>query len=109
MSTNLPMSVTLAEIPEGGMRVCTLGAREIVICRTKDGVHAVSNMCTHADARLSEGRLRGNRLICPLHGAAFDVRDGRALGAPATAALVTYPVRVVDGNIEVGTPDRSVT
>ncbi len=109
MSTNLPLSVTLTEVPEGGMRVCKLGAREIVICRTKDGVHAVDNMCTHADARLSEGRLRGNRLICPLHGAAFDIRDGRVLGAPATVPLTAYAVRVVDGNIEVGTPDSSVT
>jgi len=83
------------------MRPCLHGAREIVVCRTKDGIYAVDNICTHADARLSEGRLRGNRLLCPLHGAAFDVRDGRVLGAPATVPLVSYPVRITGDRVEV--------
>jgi nitrite reductase/ring-hydroxylating ferredoxin subunit len=64
-------------------------------------VHAVHNVCSHAFARMDEGRLRGTRLICPLHGAGFDVRTGAVLGAPATAPLRSYPVRVVDGMIEV--------
>jgi nitrite reductase/ring-hydroxylating ferredoxin subunit len=45
--------------------------------------------------------LRGHRLICPLHGASFDVRNGAVLGAPASAPLPRYPVRIVDGQIEV--------
>jgi 3-phenylpropionate/trans-cinnamate dioxygenase ferredoxin subunit len=100
MSTDSAPSLLLADVPEGGMRVLQVGLREVVVCRTKDGVYAVDNMCTHADARLSEGRLRGNRLICPLHGAAFDVRDGRVLGAPATIPLATHPVRVAGERIE---------
>jgi Rieske 2Fe-2S protein len=28
--------------------------------------------------------------VCPLHGAAFDVRDGRVLGSPAQVPLATY-------------------
>jgi nitrite reductase/ring-hydroxylating ferredoxin subunit len=95
-----------AELPEGQMRACQLGGRELVICRTRDGLFALDNICTHALARLSEGRLRGQRLICPLHGASFDVRDGRVLGAPAQQPLKTYQVRVHDDRIEVavGTP-----
>jgi 3-phenylpropionate/trans-cinnamate dioxygenase ferredoxin subunit len=50
---------------------------------------------------MDEGRLRGTRVICPLHGASFDVRTGAVLGAPANAPLTRYPVRVVDGRIEV--------
>ena len=72
------------------------------LCRTiGDGVFALDNICTHALARLSEGRLRGTRLICPLHGASFDVRDGRVLGAPATRPLATHALRIVDGGIEI--------
>ncbi|HEU4624019.1 MAG TPA: non-heme iron oxygenase ferredoxin subunit [Steroidobacteraceae bacterium] len=92
---------TLAELPEGRMHACAVGGREIVICRVQGGVYAVDNVCTHAFARMSEGRLRGVRLICPLHGASFDVRDGRVLGAPATRPLATHKVRVVDGELEV--------
>ena len=78
-----------------------LGGRDLVICRTRDGLFALDNICTHALARLSEGRLRGQRLICPLHGASFDVRDGRVLGAPAQQPLKTYKVRVQGDRIEI--------
>ncbi len=101
MTTDDSVSVPLAELPMGTLRAATLGGREIVLCRTRDGVFALDNICTHAYARLSEGRLRGVRLICPLHGAAFDVRDGRALGAPANRPLITHAVRVVADQIEV--------
>jgi nitrite reductase/ring-hydroxylating ferredoxin subunit len=83
------------------MRSFKIGEREIVLCHTRDGVFAVDNMCTHALARLSEGFLKGTRLTCPLHGASFDVRDGRALGGPTAAPIVVHPTRVVNGVVEV--------
>ena len=101
MSIETKLSIPLADIPEGTMRWYAVGDREIVVCRLKHGVHALDNVCTHAFARLGEGRLRGTRLICPLHGASFDVRDGRVLGAPATRPLVKYPARIVGDTIEV--------
>lgn len=91
----------LTEVPAGGMRTCMLGGRELVICHTREGVFALDNICTHAHARLCEGRLRSTRLVCPLHGASFDIRDGRVLGPPAVVALPTHAVRIVDGTIEV--------
>jgi nitrite reductase/ring-hydroxylating ferredoxin subunit len=93
--------MTLAEIPQGRMQAKVLEGREIVICHTREGLFALDNICTHAHARMCEGRLRATRLVCPLHGASFDIRDGRVLGPPAVAPLPTYPIRVVDGTIEV--------
>ena len=93
--------MTLAEIPQGSMQAKVLEGREIVICHTREGLFALDNICTHAHARMCEGRLRATRLVCPLHGASFDIRDGRVLGPPAVAPLPTYPIRVVDGMIEV--------
>jgi 3-phenylpropionate/trans-cinnamate dioxygenase ferredoxin subunit len=93
--------LSLEQLREGSMQACSLGDREIVLCRTRDGVFALDNVCTHAYARMNEGRLRGTRIICPLHGASFDVRDGRVLGAPAVQPLTVHSVRVVDGTIEV--------
>jgi nitrite reductase/ring-hydroxylating ferredoxin subunit len=95
------LSVPLADLLEGTVRAYSVNGREIVICRTRDGVHALDDICTHAYARLSQGRLRGTRLICPLHGASFDVRDGRVLGAPATRPLATHEVRVLGDRIEI--------
>jgi nitrite reductase/ring-hydroxylating ferredoxin subunit len=91
----------LADLPQGRMRSCIVGGREIVICHTRDGVFALDNVCTHAYARLTQGRLQGRRLICPLHGASFDVRDGRVLTPPAQLPLTAHSVRLVVGMIEV--------
>jgi 3-phenylpropionate/trans-cinnamate dioxygenase ferredoxin subunit len=101
MPVEISITVALADVPEGKMHACAIDGREIVVCRTKEGIYALDNICTHAYARLSEGRLRGNRLICPLHGASFDVRDGRALGAPATRPLTTHAVRTVGDHVDI--------
>jgi nitrite reductase/ring-hydroxylating ferredoxin subunit len=93
--------IKLAEVAQGNMLTCVVAGREIVICHTRDGVFALDNICTHAHARMSEGRLRVTRLVCPLHGASFDIRDGRVLGSPAVLPLPTHQVRVIDGTIEV--------
>lgn len=90
-----------AEIPAGTMRAFTIDGREVVVGRGAAGWFALDNVCTHAYARLCEGRLRGHRLVCPLHGASFDVRDGRVLGLPATVPLPAHRLRVVDGQVEV--------
>lgn len=95
-------ALSLDELAAGTMRCVTLGDEPVLVIHAKDGtVHALHNICSHAYARLDEGRLRGTRVICPLHGASFDVRTGAVLGAPATVPLKSYPVRVVDGRIEV--------
>jgi nitrite reductase/ring-hydroxylating ferredoxin subunit len=91
----------LANVPSGSMRSCVLDDRELLICHTREGLFALDNICTHAHARLCEGRLRATRLVCPLHGASFDVRDGRVLAAPAEVALPTYALRVVADTLEV--------
>jgi 3-phenylpropionate/trans-cinnamate dioxygenase ferredoxin subunit len=93
--------VPLAELPVGRMKTCILGGREILVCHTPAGLFAVDNVCTHAYSRLSEGRLRGTRLSCALHGASFDVRDGRVLGAPAERPLAVHALRLTAGILEV--------
>ena len=91
----------LTDIPRGSMQTRVLDGREIVICHTREGVFALDDVCTHAHANMCEGRLRATRLVCPLHGASFDIRDGRVLGPPATVPLATHQVRVVNGMIEI--------
>ncbi|MBS0395668.1 MAG: Rieske 2Fe-2S domain-containing protein [Proteobacteria bacterium] len=104
----LPL-LPLAELEPGTPRAVQAGAASLVLCRTAAGVHALDNDCTHACARMDEGRLRGTRLICPLHGAAFDVRTGAVLKGPATRPLASHAVRVVDGVVEVALEPGAAT
>lgn len=101
---NFVQACAESELPQGQMRCVALAGLQVLLCHTRDGVHAVDNICTHAYARLDEGRLRGHRLICPLHGASFDARTGAVLGAPAVQPLKTYPVQIREGQIEVAVP-----
>ena len=91
----------IADVPRGRMLEVAVGPRSIVLCHTREGWFAVDNVCTHAYAKLSEGRLRKTKLICPLHGGSFDCRTGAAIGPPAMAPLGTYAVRLTGGDVEI--------
>jgi len=91
----------IADIPDGSCKSFQISGYDILICHTKDKFFAVENKCSHAMSKLEGGRLRAYRLICPLHGACFDVRDGSVKGEPATAPIRVYPLRVSDGRIRV--------
>lgn len=73
----------------------------ICLIRTNGEVYAVRNECTHGAVPLSEGEVDGFTLECFMHGSRFDVRTGAALNLPATRPVTTYPVRVVDGQVQV--------
>jgi nitrite reductase/ring-hydroxylating ferredoxin subunit len=83
----------LSDLANGKLRCFPeIGSHGIVICRVAGVLHAVADNCSHRDARLSEGRLRGTLLTCPLHGAQFDVRDGAHQGPPAVEGIAAYRV-----------------
>lgn len=95
-------ALPVAALRPGRLHAVTVAGQEILVGCTAEGLFALDNLCTHAEARMSEGFLRGHRLVCPLHGGAYDVRTGQPLAAPCLLPLGTYPVRVVDGRLEVG-------
>jgi naphthalene 1,2-dioxygenase system ferredoxin subunit len=62
-------------------------------------VFATDNICTHGHARLCDGFFEGYEIECPLHQGKFDVRDGKAMCAPLTEDLRTYPVKIENGRV----------
>ena len=100
--------IPISALADGDMLPCRVAGLEVLICRIDGRFFALSNRCSHAGQALHTGRLHGYRLGCPLHGASFDVRDGRCLKAPAEAGVVTYPVTIAGGKVHVGvdTPRR---
>ena len=102
MSTEFCRVIRFAELPAKRPHCATVDGVPVAICRVGDEVFAVHNQCTHALATFDDGRLRGHRLICPLHGAMFDLRTGKPNGQLAKTALPVFETRVSDdGFVEV--------
>ena len=64
-------------------------------------LYAIKDVCTHEWARLSDGEVEGETVICPLHGACFSLSTGEALSLPATEPVETFAVVVKDGDVYV--------
>ena len=89
------------DIEEKSFSTFEVNGTQIVICRFRDEYFAIENRCSHALATFDEGRMRGYRIMCPLHGGTFDIRDGSCTGLPATQPIRSFPLRITDGIIEV--------
>jgi len=83
-----------------------VGGTRIALYRSEGEFFATANRCTHAEAVMSEGFVEDGCIECPLHQARFDLRTGKALCAPATVDIRTYPVRREgdDVYIDIGDP-----
>lgn len=91
-----------ADLAPATMQCRTVGNARILIARDAGGTYfAVSPDCSHAGLPLEAGRVRGSTVLCPHHGARFDLRSGRALGPPAWTGIASWPVRMVLARIEV--------
>jgi 3-phenylpropionate/trans-cinnamate dioxygenase ferredoxin subunit len=75
--------------------------QEILICRVKDDYYALGNRCTHSAWPLSGEPIEGMEIICTLHGARFDLRDGCPTAGPASKPLATYPIELRNGQLYV--------
>jgi len=95
------------DIEEKSFSIFEINGIGIVICRFRDEYFAIENRCSHALETFDEGRMRGYRIMCPMHGATFDIRDGSCTGAPASKPIRSFPLRIVDGKIEVALPPAS--
>ncbi len=79
------------------MRQVEVAGKRILLANVDGHFYATDDTCTHEDASLSTGFLKGEWVKCPLHGSRFNVRNGEVVDEPAEVNLKTYAVRI-DGN-----------
>jgi nitrite reductase/ring-hydroxylating ferredoxin subunit len=77
----------------GGLLGRSIRGVPLAVYEVSGACFVTSDLCTHAQASLSEGYLEGFLIECPLHQGLFDVRTGEAKGPPCTEPLRTYAVR----------------
>jgi 3-phenylpropionate/trans-cinnamate dioxygenase ferredoxin subunit len=93
-----------SEVHPGERMFVEIDERLIVIFNIAGQFFAIADVCSHDDGPVGEGRLDEYEISCPRHGAEFDVRSGKVLSLPAIVDIPAYPVRVVDGELEIGLP-----
>jgi 3-phenylpropionate/trans-cinnamate dioxygenase ferredoxin subunit len=97
-----------SEIAAGKTKKLPLGDFGVLIANIEGKFYAVDALCTHYGGDLSAGTLQGKILTCPVHGSKFDVTDGKVvsppiepLDRPVIENLITYPLKVEDGEIYI--------
>ena len=91
------------EIDEEDVMRFDHGGATFAIYRAPDGeFFATDGLCTHEKVRLCDGLVMGDQIECPKHNGRFNYKTGSAERLPCVVDLKTYPVRVVDGVVEIG-------
>ena len=73
--------------------------KNVAIYEVNGEIFVTDNICSHGNARLCDGFLEGHEIECPHHQGRFDIRDGKALCAPLTDDISTYPVKIENGRV----------
>jgi 3-phenylpropionate/trans-cinnamate dioxygenase ferredoxin subunit len=94
------------ELSPGTMKLVSAGGIDVGVYNVGGELRALEDRCSHDDGPLCEGDWDPEEgvVVCPRHGANFDIRTGEPLTLPAFEPVATYPVRVGAGTIEVDIP-----
>ena len=93
------------DLAPGGALAVELGRTTVALFRVGERIFALADMCSHSGGPLSEGTLSGGSVLCPWHGASFDLASGACSGPPASADQRCFTARVVEGVIELELTD----
>jgi naphthalene 1,2-dioxygenase ferredoxin component len=97
MSNNWIDVASAEDVPKDDVVGIDIAGKSIALYLVEGEIYATDNICTHGNARLCDGFLEGHEIECPLHQGKFDIRNGKAMCAPLTEDVRTYPVKI-DGS-----------
>jgi 3-phenylpropionate/trans-cinnamate dioxygenase ferredoxin component len=92
------------QIPAGERLFIELGGLSIVLFNLAGKLFAIGDVCSHDNGPVGDGEIEENEIICPRHGARFDIQTGKATSLPALVDIPAYPIRLVEGMVEIGVP-----
>ncbi len=71
-----------SDLHPGQMKRVMVGRQRVLLANVGGAFYALRDMCGHQKAALSNGKLEGEVVECPLHFACFNVRTGKCLSGP---------------------------
>lgn len=89
------------ELAPGEPKIVYTDDAAIAVFNVDGEYYAVEDLCTHDGGELAGGEVEGCEVICPRHGARFSLKTGEVLAPPAYEPILTYPVRIREGRVEV--------
>lgn len=99
---DLTQGIALADLQQDSPVVGHVGDDAVVVVRRGEEVFAIGARCTHYGGPLEEGLVVGDSIRCPWHHAAFSLRTGASISAPALSGTGCYPVTLSEGTVRVG-------
>ncbi len=103
--TKFQKVATRTELPLGGKLLAVVDGRAIAVFNVEGSFYAIDDVCTHDGGPLAEGELQGCAIMCPRHGAKFDVRTGKALSFPAFEPIACHVVEIQGDDVLVALDD----
>lgn len=98
---------SVEDFPPGRGRRVIVDGTDVAVFHVEGRFFALRDRCTHGEAPLSRGTVKGLSIMCPRHGAHFDLETGTVLSLQAVRNVETYPVRVEKGEVFVGVAGRT--
>ena len=89
------------DFPPGTWKVVDVQGVMVAVFNVDGEYYAIEDVCTHDGSTLTGGKLEGDVIECPRHGARFNLRTGAVLAPPAYEPVPTLRVRVHDGKVQV--------
>lgn len=90
-----------SELPEGSFLVVDVEDQQVLVLKHGGRIYALSNICTHDYAELSNGLLMEGTITCPVHLSRFRLDTGEVLNPPAVKPLKVYRAVVEGGDVFV--------
>jgi 3-phenylpropionate/trans-cinnamate dioxygenase ferredoxin component len=91
----------VSEVPDPGKQLVEVDDQVVVLCHVGGKFFCIDDVCTHDGGPLGDGQLDNHQIVCPRHGARFDVRTGEALTMPATVDTHTHEVKIEGDTVYV--------
>ncbi len=91
----------IEELPPGSSRVVDVDGAMVAVFNLSGEYYAIEDVCTHDGGELASGTLEGEEIVCPRHGARFNIKTGAVTAPPAYEPVATFSVRVHEGTVQV--------
>jgi apoptosis-inducing factor 3 len=101
------IAANINDLQDGDMRQVSIGETDVLLAKVDGLFYAVGAYCSHYQAPLVEGVLKGERIICPWHNACFNVTNGDQQEPPGLDSLCCYPVRVEGEQVIISVPETA--